>query len=254
MDTKQEEKKNGSFSTIIEQRMNLMGISQRNFAETVGATQAQLSIFLKGEKESAFLSPNVLDASLMLVGINPTLYTTRFDLARKVAEILKSAKVENIDMWSKDQLTAFTGIKEISCFFDVESKKDFEALLESGVIDYESTYIYFRTLVSYMIGTGNGDKITASTATKLAGEILEDSYRKYVPAAAAAIPFMFFGPIGKVVSAGLSAISAGMNAYDKISGDTSESTEEKIGSQAGVFTLFQKTGTSLIGKALSLLK
>jgi|GEM_PF-3156547 len=251
-----EEKQNGSFSTIIEQRMNIMGISQKNFA-----SQAQLSLFFKGNA-TTFLSPKSLDAALALVGINPKIYSNRFELANKVASMLIEKKVDNIDYWTKDQLADFTGIREISYLFDIKDKDEFLNMINSGIIDYESTYIHFRTLVSYLIGILSeniNDKLSTSTAIKIANKRLENAdtedwkLNKSAVLSAVSIPFMFFGPIGRVVSVGMNAVSAGLSMYEN-SKKSSEIDSEKIGSQAGIFTLFQKTGTSLIGKALSLLK
>jgi len=123
-----------------------MGMSQAQFAEYVSATPAQMSIFLRGKGS---LSTDSLNKSLDLVGVNLSLYSKRTNLAREVAEYLVSKNVSSIDNWTKSDLATFTQRKYISLFFDVQSEKEYEELEKSGIIDIESTFPYFKALVSY---------------------------------------------------------------------------------------------------------
>lgn len=105
----------------IQSRVELMGMSQAQFAGLVGATPAQMSIFLR---DKGSLSIKSLNKSLDLVGVNLDLYNRRVNLAKKVATYLLSKDVTSIDNWTKSDLALFTHEKEITYLFDVKSKRN----------------------------------------------------------------------------------------------------------------------------------
>lgn len=255
-------KKNGIIPSIIEERMKMMGISQNNFAKTIGATPSQLGIFLKGDNMSASLPPQSLNAALSFVGIDMGQYMERIRLANEVADVLIDAGVSNIDsnVWTKEKLSDFTGIKKIKYFFDVDSKEDFDNILMSGLVDYESTFVHFKALVSYCIEKNKLSKkknegLTSSEAIKISKECLfdvddyiekkvNDSLQKKNSIVTDVLgPGLLFGAIGIVYG-------IGYYVGKKIGERDAEDENEKIGSQAGAHALWQKKGLSLIGKAL----
>ena len=130
----------------IQTRLESMGMSQAQFAECVSATPSQMSIFLR---EKGSLSIECLNKSLDLVGVNLSLYSQRNSLAKDVASLLKSKNVSSIENWTKQDLAAFTQNDAISFLFDVKSKEEFVALEQSGIIDVESTFPFFKALVLY---------------------------------------------------------------------------------------------------------
>lgn len=135
-----------NIAKIIQSRLEIMGMSQAQFAQCVSATPSQVGIFLK---EKGSLSTDSLNKGLGIVGINLSMYSSRNELAKEVAEFLISKSVSSIDNWSKSDLASFCKRKEICVFFDVESEEQFLSLVKSGLIDVESTFPYFKSLVSY---------------------------------------------------------------------------------------------------------
>lgn len=155
----------------IQSRLELMGMSQAQFAECVSATPAQMSIFLK---EKGTLSIESLNKSLDLVGINLSIYSKRNDLAKEIASILLSKNVTLIDNWTKSDLYLFTQIQSISLLFDVKDEKEYIEIERSGIIDIESTFPYFKALVSYYMSL-NCQKPTASKAKQALTSIMSNT-------------------------------------------------------------------------------
>lgn len=149
-----------NIAEIIQKRLESMGMSQAQFAECVSATPAQMSIFLRGK---GTLSIDCLNKSLDLVGINLSLYSERLMRAQEVAKYLIKKNVTSIDNWTKNDLAIFTQQKSISLLFDVKSEEEYVEIEKSGIIDIESTFPYFKALVSYYMSLKKG-KPTASQA------------------------------------------------------------------------------------------
>ena len=155
----------------IQSRLESMGMSQAQFAECVSATPAQMSIFLR---EKGTLSIEALNKSLDLVGINRSAYSKRNELAKEVASFLLSKNVTSIDNWSKSDLSLFTQKQSISLLFDVKNEQEYIELEKSGIIDIESTFPYFKALVSYYMSL-NCQKPTASQAKQALTSIMTNT-------------------------------------------------------------------------------
>lgn len=69
--------------------------------------------------------------------------------AQEVAKYLIKKNVTSIDNWTKNDLAIFTQQKSISLLFDVKSEEEYVEIEKSGIIDIESTFPYFKALVSY---------------------------------------------------------------------------------------------------------
>lgn len=160
---------NINIAKTISTRLEAMGMSQAQFAESVSTSPAQMSLFLN---EMGSLSMKSINRCLDIVGIDISLYSKRIELAKEVANYLKFKNISSIDNWSKDELAKFTSHKEISLLFDVKNEEYFIELQNSGIIDIESTFLYFKALVSYFLELGS-DKPTASKAKQALNKILE---------------------------------------------------------------------------------
>ena len=221
----------------IQTRLESMGMSQAQFAECVSATPAQMSIFLR---DKGSLSIDSLNKSLDLVGINLSLYSNRNSLAKQVAAYLLSKNVSSIDNWTKNDLAVFTQQKTISLLFDVKSKEEYIELEKSGIIDIESTFQYFKALVSYYMSL-EGTKPTASQAKQALATLFNDSKTENSSQQA--------GKIAVGVAAGVLAVTSPIICSLLAAAGSAASK------QVGAFSLFTKSNTSsLFAKAIDFIK
>lgn len=219
----------------IQTRLDLIGMSQAQFAECVSATPSQMSIFLR---EKGALSIKSLNKSLDLVGVNLSLYSKRNSLAKEVASLLKSKNVSSIKNWTKQDLAVFTQNEAISLLFDIQSKEEYIRLEKSGIIDIESTFPFFKALVSYYM-TLDGEKPTASRAKQALASLFSESS----PNSAESV-----SKIGKIAAGtAIGAFAVASPILDSILATATLS----ISKQVGAFSLFTKTDTpSLFVKSL----
>lgn len=223
----------------IQTRLDSMGMSQAQFAECVSATPSQMSIFLRGK---GALSIECLNKSLDLMGIDLSLYSKRSSLAKEIASLLKSKNVSSIENWTKQDLTVFTQNKAISLLFDVQSKEEYVELEKSGIIDVESTFPFFKALVSYYM-TLEGEKPTASSARQALASLFSESDTKSPDS---------ISSIGKIATG---ATIGAFSIVSPILGSVLSAATLAIGKQVGAFTLFAKTNKdSLFAKAIELIK
>lgn len=221
----------------IRTRLDSMGMSQAQFAKQVSATPSQMSIFLKG---NGSLSTKCLNNSLDLVGIDLSLYSNRNNLAKRVASFLISKNVSSIENWTKNDLAIFTQQKEISLLFDVQSEEEYIELEQSGIIDIESTFPYFKAMVTYFMSL-DGIKPTASRAKQALEKLMkepthnkENQSKKMDNLATAGVA------IGTIAAAAALFPSLGVASISK---------------QVGAFSLFLKNQTaSLFAKGVNLTK
>ena len=219
----------------IKTRLESMGMSQAQFAECVSATPAQMSIFLRGKGS---LSIDCLNKSLDLVGVNLSLYSKRNSLAKQVAVYLQSKNVSSIDNWTKSDLSTFTQNKEIDLFFDIQTEDTYIEIEKSGIIDIESTFPYFKALVSYYMQL-DGSKPTASQAKQALATLLntsDDSKNETT------------NQISKLAAG--TALGA-LTFASPILGTVLAAASLAVSKQVGAFSLFAKTNkSSLFEKAI----
>lgn len=219
----------------IQTRLESMGMSQAQFAECVSATPAQMSIFLRGKGS---LSIDCLNKSLDLVGVNLSLYSKRNSLAKQVAVYLQSKNVSSIDNWTKSDLSTFTQNKEIDLFFDIQTEDTYIEIEKSGIIDIESTFPYFKALVSYYMQL-DGSKPTASQAKQALATLLntsDDSKNETT------------NQISKLAAG--TALGA-LTFASPILGTVLAAASLAVSKQVGAFSLFAKTNkSSLFEKAI----
>lgn len=161
-------------TNVLATRLKTMGMSQAQFAEQVSATPAQVSIFFR---KQGSLSVDALNKGFDLTGINVSMFDKRIKFASEIASFLKSKGIQNIDNWTKQDLANFTQKKEIKFFFDVKDQDELVAILSSNLIDYESTFPYIKSLISYFLKTEN-TSLTSSAAKSALTKLIEDSNDK----------------------------------------------------------------------------
>lgn len=241
---------NTNIVETIQARLECMGISQAQFAECVSATPAQMSIFLR---EKGSLSTECLNKCLNLIGIDLSLYSKRNKLAKEVALYLLSKNVTSIDNWSKEDLALFTQKKSISLLFDIKSEKELMEMKQSGIIDIESTFPYFKALVSYHMLL-KGEKTTASQADQALSILLNkiDTTKDNI--------------LSSLTKFGLiSLLSPASSIVDEVTNMLSEQImhpkqnerqkQNKSSKQFGAISLFTKQNMpSLFAKALEFIK
>lgn len=223
----------------IQTRLDSMGMSQAQFAECVSATPSQMSIFLR---KKGSLSIECLNKSLDLVGVNLSLYSKRNILAKEVASLLKSKNVFSIENWTKQDLAVFTHNDAITLLFDVQTKEEYIKLEKSGIIDVESTFPFFKALVSYYMAL-DVKKPTASRAKQALASLFNKSSGSSPES---------INKVGKIAAG--TAIGA-FAVASPILGSVLAAATIAISKQAGAFSLFTKMNTgSLFAKAIELVK
>lgn len=136
----------------IKNRMKLMGITNSQLAEWIGSNPAQLSLFFKNE--GASLKIHILQKCLDELGIDTAVYTRRYNLALSVAEKLNDQySIEEVSSFSKEMMAKVADNEIILQFIDADAT-EFAQIKEKGVVDIESTYPFFRTMVLQLMGTG----------------------------------------------------------------------------------------------------
>ena len=156
---------------VITTRLKTMGMSQAQFAECISATPAQVSIFLR---KQGSLSVDALNKSFDLIGVNVTMFSKRIEFAKQISDMLKSKGVSNIDSWTQRDLVNFTQKKEIELFYDVKDQDDYISFMSSGLIDYESTFPYFKSLVAYFLNIGK-ESLTSSSAKNALYKLMDEN-------------------------------------------------------------------------------
>lgn len=230
---------NTNLVKTIQTRLDAMGMSQAQFAECVSATPAQMSIFLRGK---GTLSIDSLNKSLDLIGINLSLYSKRTTLAKEVASYLLSKNVSSINNWTKNDLAIFTQQPSINLLFDVNTVDEFIKLEKSGIVDIESTFPYFKALVSYYMSL-DGAKPTASQAKQALATLFDGTANQTEDISHKA------GKIAAKTLLGAAAIAS------PILSSVFAVASLAVSKQVGAFSLFSKLNTSsLFAKALDFIK
>ena len=136
----------------IKNRMKLTGMTNTQLSSLIDSSQAQLSLFFKGE--GASLKINSLQKCFDELGIDTGIYTRRYELAIRAAECLKKQfSVEEVSLLSKKEMARITKLEQINQLIEVDFQ-GFQEIKEAKIIDIESTYPFFRTTVLQLMGTG----------------------------------------------------------------------------------------------------
>lgn len=151
---------------LIKQRMELAGVTQAKLAEASDCTPSQMGLFLKGKST---LNRESFDKCLQYVGIDLSIQSKRIETALEVAKNLKGFSKEAISEMSQKEMTEKSGISAVLALPDVEYGK-FVEMVKSGIVDYESTFPYFKSLVLHFHNVG--EKVTARTAENSFNNIL----------------------------------------------------------------------------------
>ena len=219
---------------VIASRLQLMGSSQSFIAEEIGTNPTQLGVFLK---DNGTLPNKALNNILEIVGIDLEFYERRNQLANRVVKILKENGVTTIDKWSRKQIIEFTEIKDLELLIDIKDEETYKRLLDSKLIDVESTFPYFKALVSYKLNL-EGEKTTSKTANKA---LLKTFGSKFgiaslmaarMASRAGVIGAAALGPV--IGAAALGAVALGAAAFEP-----EDDNQRKI--QKGSINLFSKS-------------
>lgn len=162
--------------------MALAGLTQAKLAEISGSTPTQIGLFLKG---NAFLSKASLEKVFSALGVNIDIYEKRFQLALKAANKLKRFKTDEVLKMTKREMAIKTEIPEIMCLFDVE-EQEMDAIVASGIVDYEGTFPYFKATVLHLIQIGE----------KSTPKVVEKSFSTLLGTSSLGSAFVLFGVTG----------------------------------------------------------
>lgn len=185
---------------VIKDRMEVVGLTQSKLSQQIGCTPTQLSLFLRGD---ASLNRHSLDKCFKVLGIQFDDISKRIELARKVADQLRSMQLEVVSTMDRRTMIHQTGLQDLYALPEV-SECEFETMVSSGVGNYEATYPYFRTLVLHFMKASNGltPKKAETALNALAGTLI----------AAPLIPVL---GIGSIVGAAVGALAISNKSLSK---------------------------------------
>lgn len=184
---------------IIADKLKMSGMTQANLARLIETSPTQLGNYLKGQGS---LTEKSLNKCFDILEINIERYRNIYQVAQNASETLKKkgCDFEEVIRMNKMELVRITGIEQIKQFVDVYSEEEYEDIIKYNIIDYQSTFPYFKTLVVYFMNTG--EKITtksnASTWTLLFGTL--------------ALSTVVAGPVGLLAFGVRAGISAAIGA------------------------------------------
>lgn len=135
---------------LIKERMQVIGMTQAKLAEMVGCTPTQLGLFLKSE---ASLNRESLDKCLKVVGINLDVDLKRIETARLAASRLADIPLSEIKNMGRHTMTKMTQLDALECLPD-PNEAEFEKMVSFGIIDYEATFPFFKSLVLHFRNIG----------------------------------------------------------------------------------------------------
>lgn len=237
-----------TITEVIANRLQLMGSSQSYIAEEIGTNPTQLGVFLKG---NGTLPNNVLNKILETVGIDLEIYERRDQLANRVVTILKKKNVTTIDNWSRQEIIDFVKIKELELFIDVNDLESYIKILSSKLIDIESTFPYFKALVSYKLNLEN-EKITSKTAYNAILKTVNSNFLESSPKYFSVVSLIAakMGLVGAATLTGATMLGLILAGAAGLAGATYElpEAENKSKIQKGSFYLFDKTQEESLNK------
>ncbi len=135
----------------IKNRMRLLGLTNRDLSDRTGATQSQLSLYLTGTSES--LRADKLQKCLDILGINTSIYTHRYEAAMNAANMLDGKfSIDEVMDFSREKMATITEINDITLLLDVD-EETYRRMIQSNIVDVESTYPFFKSMVMQLMGT-----------------------------------------------------------------------------------------------------
>ena len=190
---------------IIKKRMNLLGLSQKELADKAGLTKAQMSMFLKG---SSSLSQKSIERLFNILDINISMYDHRFDLAKEVAQsfIEQGLTDEDVFTMSKKTMSNKSKKREVLLFFDID-EHNVDEVVKTGIVDYESTFVFFKAMVVQMMISNL--KFTSAAYSSSWDRLMSDKRFKIGILAGAAL----VAPLNHLGLLGLSLL--GVNLFSK---------------------------------------
>lgn len=192
--------------------MELTGLTQTKLAESIGTSQSQVALFLKGKSS---LSKDSLEKCFTLIGINVEIYRYRFELAKEIADRFKQEgySIEDVIHMSKNTMAKICSNDEILLLRDVDAEK-FEKMLRSKIVDYEETFPHFKSLIMFLMNSSG--KRTETAYHKNLTELASTKTMLSALKASSAL-----GTIGLLLP-GLSALTLLISAAMNILGDNNK--------------------------------
>ena len=142
---------------LVKQRMEIAGLTQGKLAEASGCTPSQMGLFLKGK---ASLNRESMDKCMQYVGIDLSIQSKRIATARFVANSLEKFSIEEIAKMNQEEMATKSGCSSILVLPNADYDT-FTEMVKSGIVDYESTFPFFKSLVLHFSNVG--EKITSKS-------------------------------------------------------------------------------------------
>lgn len=149
---------NNILLTLIKDRINLQGYTQEQLSSMLDIKQAQLSRFLLGK---GAISGDKTMMLLKILGISLDGFNKRKELAVQVANILRKKELTVTEM-TKAEMVDKTGINDIKYFIDVDDSETLKGMINSGLIEPESTFVYFKAYVMSIMELMNKGAVFSS--------------------------------------------------------------------------------------------
>lgn len=162
---------------LIKERMLTIGLTQAKLAEMSGCTPTQMGLFLKSE---ASLNREALDKCLQVLGVDLEVCIRRLEIARQAAIKLADIEIGEIKCMGKQTMAKMTNISAIECLPN-PSESEFEKMVSSGIIDYEGTFPFFKSLVLHFHNLNNVNSTPKTVQNSL------ETIVKNLPAAGAGV-------------------------------------------------------------------
>lgn len=184
---------------IITYKLKMSGMTQANLARLIETSPTQLGNYLKGQGS---LTEKSLNKCFDILEINIERYKSIYQVAQNTSEILKKRGIgfDQVMRMTKIEIIHITEIEQIKQFIDVNSEEEYEDIIKYNIIDYQSTFPYFKSMVVYLMNAG--EKVTTksntTTWTLLFGAL--------------ALSSVVAGPIGLLTSGIRAGISAAIGA------------------------------------------
>lgn len=168
-----EELKSNDIRKLISERIQLSRVKQSELANRLNTSQAKLSQFINSDSEAdKTLRTEELNKLFDLLGINTYIYYNRCELAKEVAKKLRRKKLasEEVSRLTKKQMAILVDDERVNVFFDVD-EQDFEQIKQSNLIDVESTYLFFNSIVRcYLLAGENPTPLSIARAVNEIGK------------------------------------------------------------------------------------
>lgn len=158
---------------IIRERLAQCGINKAELAQKIGSTPNQLGLFLRDDYNVS-LQAIQLEALLKELNMNLEQYHKRYQLSNEIAVDLlnRGFKTEDVALWSRAQFVIETNHVELKFLIEVDLS-DFSQIMETGIVDIECTFPFFRSLVVQQMKLLKADVAPTRKNIRMAHSVIE---------------------------------------------------------------------------------